>query len=186
MAGRSWAKRYAQAIYGMAAAQEPSRVDAALDRWTADLRVIGESLDNREFKAFLSHAKVPLKRKAAAIAEALGGVTPTARNLLSLMVSKGLVEQAGQVEDEYRRLLDRRRGIERVKVHSAIPLEEPERRGIVGFVERMTGGRVALDARVDPSILGGLVIQVGDKLMDGSAKSKLESLKEELETAPLR
>ena len=49
----------------------------------------------------------------------------------------------------------------------------------------MTDSKAVLDAQVDPSIIGGLVIRIGDKLLDGSTKSKLENLKEELETASI-
>ena len=76
--------------------------------------------------------------------------------------------------------------MERVSVYSAIALDDPEKERIVRFVQEMTDSKVVLDAQVDPSIIGGLVIRIGDKLLDGSTKSKLEKLKEELETASIQ
>ena len=185
MAARNWAKRYAQAIYEIATAQDPTLVETALDDWARELRLIGEALDNREFRVFLQHAKVPLARKVEAVREVFSEVSPLARNLLSLIVSRGLVDQVKQVEEEYRHLVDRHRGMERVSVYSAIALEDPEKERIVRFVQEMTDSKAVLDAQVDPSIIGGLVIRIGDKLLDGSTKSKLENLKEELETASI-
>ena len=185
MAGNRWAKRYAQAIYELATAQDPATVEETLDRWMEDLRRMGEALANSEFSVFLKHAKVPLEKKVEAIGAVLKDVDPLARNLLSIMVSRGLVDTASEVEAGFRDLVDKRRGVERVSVFSAIALEEPEREQIVRFVQSMRDSKVVLDAQVDPSIIGGLVIRIGDKLLDGSTKAKLESLKEELETASM-
>ena len=180
MAARSWPKRYAQAIYQIATTEDSKPVETALDDWVKELCVIREALDNREFRVFLQHAKVPLARKVEAIGEIFSEVSPLARTLVSLMVSRGLVGQVKEVEGEYRHLVDQHRGIERVSVYSAITLQDPEKERIVRFVQEMTDSQVVLDAQVDPSIIGGLVIRVGDKLMDGSTKLKLENLKEEL------
>ena len=185
MAGNRWSKRYAQAIYELATAQDPANVEDALDKWTEDLRLMSEALASSEFSVFLKHAKVPLEKKVDAIAAVLKDVDPLAQNLLSIMVSRGLADMASEVEAGFRDLVDRRRGVERVSVLSAISLEEPERGQIVRFVQDMTNSKVVLDAQVDPSIIGGLVIQIGDKLLDGSTRAKLESLREELETASI-
>ncbi len=63
MATRNWAKRYAQAIYEIATAQDSTLVETALDDWARELSFIEEALDNREFRVFLQHVKVPLARK---------------------------------------------------------------------------------------------------------------------------
>lgn len=183
---RGRAKRYAQAIYEIATSRDEAQVDTALDTWAQELRSIGEALESREFRNFLQHAKIPLERKVKTIGEVLPGVSSLARNLLALMVSRGLVDYLERVEQEYLYLVDRHRGVERVNVYSAIPLEDPEKERITRFVQEMTDGTVMLDTEVDPSIIGGLVIRIGDKLLDGSTKSKLESLREDLVTAPIQ
>ena len=185
MAVRGWTKRYAQAIFEIATAQDPANVEASLDTWAQELRLMSEALENEDFKVFLLHAKIPLERKVKAIREVLPGLSPLARNLLSLMVSRGVVDSLPRVQGEYLSLVDRHRGLERVKIYSAVPLEDQERERISRFVQEMTGRQVVLEAEVDPSVLGGLVIRVGDRLLDGSAKSKLKSLQQELETVPV-
>ena len=174
---RASPKRYAQAVFELALSEN------RLDPWAEDLHQIKEVVDVEEFRAFLQHAKVFLDQKVKAIGNVLPGVSPLARNLLSLMVSRGLVEQISQVEEEYLRLLDQHRGRERVEVSSAVPLESQQREHIRRFVQAMINREVVLEARVDPSILGGLILRVGDKLLDGSTKARLEGMRKELQTA---
>lgn len=186
MAGSLRAKRYAQAIYEMAMASEPREVEKTLDAWARDLRRISTALDDAEFRVFLKHAKVPFDNKVEAVRRVLGRrVNPMARNMLCVMVSQGLSDMASQVESEFRGLLDARRGVERVTVYSAIKLRRRERNRISRFVAEMTSKKVELEAHVDPAIIGGLVLRIGDKLLDGSTRTKLEGLREELEAAPI-
>ena len=185
MALRGGDKRYAQAIFEMAMTQDPAKVEKALDSWASELSTMAEAIESEEFRTFLQHAKIPLERKVRAIREVLPKISPLARNLLSLMVSRGLVEYLPRVQGEYLRLVDQHRGLERVKVYSAVPLEEQEKERISQFAREMTGKEVVLETEVVPAVLGGLVIRIGDKLLDGSARSKLESLRQELETVPV-
>lgn len=186
MAGNLSAKRYAQAIHEMATAVEPRDIEKTLDRWSDDLRLIGEALADAEFKVFLKHAKVPFDKKVEAIQESLGReINPLAQNLLCVMVSQGLSDLTGEVQSEFQKLLDVRRGVERVTVYSAIPLRGRERTRISRFVEEMTKKSVELETHVDPSIIGGLVLRIGDKLLDGSTRTRLEGLRDELEAAPM-
>jgi F-type H+-transporting ATPase subunit delta len=138
-------------------------------------------LQNEEFSAFLEHAKVPLSRKVQTIGEALQEVDPLVQNLLSLLVSRGLVELVPEIEEGYRELLGQYRGREQVEVSSAVPLQESEREQIVRFLTRLINKDVVLDSRVDPSILGGLVIKVGDRLIDGSTRTRLQGLGKQLQ-----
>ena len=186
MAGNRRAKRYAQAIYELATAVDPRQVEKTLDSWAKDLRIIATALADEEIRVFLKHAKVPFDKKVEAIDGALERrVNPLARNLLCVMVSQGTSDMAAEVESEFQGLLDVRRGVERVTVYSAIPLRKRERSRISRYVQVMTNKKVVLEDHVDPAILGGLVLRIGDKLLDGSTRTKLEGLREELESAPM-
>ena len=175
MAKRGSAKRYAQATFDIALQRDQ------LDQWANDLRLVVEALQNEEFSTFLEHSKVPLSRKVQTIGEAFPGIDPLVRNLLSLLVSRGLVEMVPDVEEGYQELLDQHRGREKVDVSSAVPLEDSEREQIIRFLTRLINKEVVLDSQVDPSILGGLVIKVGDRLIDGSTRTRLEGLGKELQ-----
>ena len=174
MPTRASAKRYAQAIYQMAFEQD------SIDRWGEDLKAFTEACEDPGLKNFLAHAKVPLARKVAAVKEGFTTSDPLVRNLLALLVSRGLVNLLPEVETEYRRLLDQYHGREHVEVLSAIALESSQVDGITRFLERLIKKQIELKSRVDPSILGGLVIRVGDRLIDGSTRSRLEALGQRL------
>ena len=175
MANRASSKRYVQAAFDIALQRD------RLDQWASDLRLVADALQNEEFSAFLEHAKVPLSRKVQTIGEALQEVDPLVQNLLSLLVSRGLVELVPEIEEGYRELLGQYRGREQVEVSSAVPLQESEREQIVLFLTRLINKDVVLDSRVDPSILGGLVIKVGDRLIDGSTRTRLQGLGKQLQ-----
>ena len=178
-----WVKRYAQAVFEIAENQGNDHMEGALDVWSGELTQILKVLENAELRAFLRHAKVRLGQKVKAIEEVLPEVSPMARNLLALLVSRGLADRVPGVEAEFRLLVDQYRGVERVKVYSAVVLEDGEKELVVSFVKEAVGREGVLEEEVDHSIIGGLIIRVGDKLLDGSTRTKLEDLKWRLETA---
>ena len=176
MPRRASAKRYAQALFALGSQRD------RVDQWAEHLDLATQALENEEFQAFLENAKVPLPRKVQVIEEILPAVEPPIRNLLSLLVSKGLVELLPNVKGEYLHLVDELKGREHVEVRSAVPLEEAQKDSISGFLTGLINKEVVLDSRVDPSILGGLVIRIGDRLIDGSTRTRLGELGKRLQS----
>ena len=172
MANRLSGQRYAQAIFELAEEHEQ------LEQWDQDLRLAADVLGDEEFALFLKHAEVPVERKTSAIAEVLSDVHPLVRNLVSLLVNRGGVDAMRDVQEGYSHLLDERLGRQRVEVTTAVPLEDAELERITNFVAQLVGREVALSAQVDDSILGGLIIQIGDRLLDGSTSSALERMRQ--------
>jgi F-type H+-transporting ATPase subunit delta len=107
---------------------------------------------------------------------------PLLRNLINLLVTKGLVDAVHDVRADYGGLLDDHRGRQRVKVTSAVPLEQDEMDRITQFLSSLVRKEIVVSSDVDESILGGVVIQVGDQLLDGSTKSRLDALRSEVVT----
>ena len=175
MPRKASSKRYAQGVFGLALER------GLLDQWANDLGVINEALRSPELKAFLDHAKVPLSRKVRTIDEVAPGVDQLMRNLLSLLVSRGIVELFPDVCDEYQRLLDEYKGRDQVEVVSAVPLESGERERLARFLTQVVQKEVVLETKVEPLILGGLLIKVGDRLIDGSTRSRLSELRKRLQ-----
>jgi F-type H+-transporting ATPase subunit delta len=171
VANRLSGQRYAQAIFELAEQHEQ------LEPWDQELRLAADVLGDEEFGLFLRHAEVPLERKITAIDEVLSETHPMVRNLVALIVSRGGVDAMRDVQEAYTRLLDERLGRQRVEVTAAVPLEPAELDRITDLVGRMVGKEVVVSALVDESILGGLIIQIGDQLLDGSASSALERLR---------
>lgn len=174
MPGKASGKRYGQAIFELAQEQGET------GQWGQDLSLVAEAFEDAEFSALLKHAGVSAEDKRSAVETVLGGVNPMVRNMVNLLVARGLVDAISEACAEYAQLLDRQEGRQRVEVTTAVPLEPPEIERIASFVSGLIGREVALTARVDEEVLGGLVIQIGDRLLDGSARARLNGLRERL------
>ena len=101
------------------------------------------------------------------------------------MIRRGRIDQLPRVAEEFHRLDDRRNGITTALATSAAPLGPAEVSALTERLQEMTGGRVRLDLEVDPSLLGGLVVRVGDRLIDGSVRGRLERLRNQLVSGAL-
>jgi len=103
-------------------------------------------------------------------------------NLIGLTLRRGRVEELPRIAAEFRRLDNARQGIVLATATSAAPLSQDEVRAVTARLEQLTGGRVELALEVDPDLLGGLVVRVGDRLIDGSVRGRLERLRNQLVT----
>src|SRR5262249_13450035 len=113
------------------------------------------------------------------------GLSAPARNLVGLVVRRGRIEQLPRVAAEFRRLDDQRQGIVHATATTALPLNDTEVRALTARLEQMTGGRIALQTDVDESLLGGIIVRVGDRLIDGSVRGRLERLRNQLASGAL-
>ena len=109
-------------------------------------------------------------------------MNPLVRNLVDLLVAKNAVDSIPGVYSGYTELLDSHLGRQRVEITTAVTLQDSEAERITAFVRELVSREVVLTTKVDESILGGLVIQIGDKLLDGSTKARLENLRNDLHT----
>jgi F-type H+-transporting ATPase subunit delta len=167
-------KRYAQAAFKLALEK------GELDSWQASLRKIADITTDEKLVALLEHPKLSFETKKTLLAELLGKINPLALNLAYLLVHKGRLGIAGDISQQYDRLLDTYRGIEHVEVITALPLDDAGRERISARFGEIIGHKVVIDAQVDPSIVGGIKARIGDTLIDGSVKSKLGALRKSL------
>gem|GEM_PF-404178 len=168
------AKRYAEALAGIA------RQTGAWARWREQLHAAQEVLSDPTVQLTLASPRVGLERKLGLIDTALGErAAPEVRNLLKVMVQRGRFDLLDQVIEWFDEYADRALGIRRFVVTSAVPLTDDQReqlrRRLAG-----PGGQAVFAERVDPAILGGLVIQHEDVIRDYSVRARLESLRERL------
>ena len=174
MARRVYAKRYSQAVFNIALETNQ------LDRWQSDLKKIASLSDDATLIAWLESPKFHFDNKARLLSEQLGDINPLALNLVYLLVARGRLSMVGDITDEYQRLLDSYRGIERAKVTTAILLDDDDKQKLGERLGAVVGRKVVLKPEVDSSLIGGIIARIGDKLLDGSTRSKLEALKNEL------
>ncbi|MCL0028725.1 ATP synthase F1 subunit delta [Dehalococcoidia bacterium] len=169
------ARRYAQAIFILAVESDE------LEKWLNDLTLLAESASNSQFLEFMTQPRVPASTKLKVIHESLGNsVGGLALNLVSLLSIRNLLHALPEIADQYQRLLDDHRGIERAEVISAVPLTDQQHRSAVELLEKMSGKEVRLSARVEPRLIGGMILRVGDSVVDGSTKTRLQTMRREM------
>ena len=175
MARGASARRYAQAVFAIALDQgEP-------DRWLDDLALLSDATANEEFAAFLDAPQLTLSQKTALIEETLGdSVGELARNLISLLASRNSARLLPSITESYQEMLDEHNGIERAEIVSAVPLSDEQQGRIETMLKNLVGKDITSTSRVEPQILGGFVARVGDKVIDGSARTRLDELRREL------
>jgi len=174
------ARRYAEAAF------EVALRDGTVDAWRAELDAAAAIASDETVRRMLANPAVALETRTA-IAEATFAVVVgrPVLNLIGLMLRRGRIEQLTRVAAEFRRLDNARQGITLATATSAAPLTPDEIRALTQRMEQFTGGRVELDLQVDPSLLGGLVVRVGDRLIDGSVRGRLERLRNQLVSGAL-
>ena len=106
-------------------------------------------------------------------------------NLIGLMIRRGRIHELPKVAAEFRRLDNARQRITVATAVSAAPLSDDEIRALTERLQQSTGGPVELSVQVDPSLLGGLVVRIGDRLIDGSVRGRLERLRNQLVSGAL-
>jgi F-type H+-transporting ATPase subunit delta len=171
----SGARRYAEAAFQVA-----SR-DGTFDDWRQQLDAAAQVIADDRARAILANPAIPTERRAEVLTKLLGSRTsPPVQNLIQLLLRRGRIEELPRVATEFARLDDQRQDITHATATSAAPLDPDEIRDLTARLEQSTGGRIALDVEVDPSLLGGLIVRVGDRLIDGSVRGRLERLRNQL------
>ncbi|MCI0770257.1 MAG: ATP synthase F1 subunit delta [Chloroflexi bacterium] len=169
------ARRYAQAAFEIALENDE------FDAWLEDLSYLAAALQSDEFSGFLDAPQVAVSQKIKLIDETVAGtISPLSRNLLALLASRNSAHLVPSITGAYQEMLDAHRGIERAEIVSAVPLSDEQQSRVSNMLKDMVGKEIALTVRVDPQILGGIVARVGDSLIDGSTRTKLEGLRREL------
>ncbi|HZR99553.1 MAG TPA: F0F1 ATP synthase subunit delta [Chloroflexota bacterium] len=171
---RPAARRYAEAVFALAAE------DNSYDAWAADLDRLGALLEVPVVAKALDSPAVPISQKLAVIAAEAPGLRPQTNNLIRLLLHRERLELLPEIAASYRELLNRARGIAVADVVTAVPLDEASRAQLASRLERYVGQKVEMQTSVDPSIIGGVVVRVGDTLLDGSVRGRLEALRRRL------
>jgi len=174
MARAASARRHAQAVFQIALEREE------LDLWRGDLERISEAMKDPLFYAFLESPKIHFDEKARILSQRLEGINPLAMNLVYLLVARRRLGIARDIAAEYQRLVDEHRGIAHAEVATAVPVDEEVKDKLVDKLGALVGKEIVLNTKVDPALIGGLVARVGDKLIDGSIKSRLLHLRQSM------
>lgn len=168
---------YARALFD--AAKDHDRLQPVADDlgdFVASVREVPE------LRALLENPQLEPRAKVGALEDILGGVDVLVRNFLLLLTERG---RAGQLEDTYReleRLVAAEQGQLNVELTTAFELSDDEAQRILGQIEQASGRTVVASRKVDPDLIGGLVVQAGSMRVDASVRGRLERLRHELLT----
>ena len=179
MAKGPTARRYAQALFAIA--QEKGNAEA----WLNDLRELTATLEEPTVSMYLSTPRVPAEAKLGVVAQVTEGRDPMIANLVGLLASRQGVALLGQVADAYNELLNVSLGRVRAEVTTATPLSAEQQKRLSDSLGASLQKTVVLETREDPEIIGGVLVRVGDQIIDGSVRTKLASLKQELASGSL-
>lgn len=144
------------------------------------LDVVSELLkENPEYMDFLSSPNIPKNERVSAVEQAFEGRIPEyVVSFVSLLCERERIRNLGECISEYKQLCDVANRISVAKVTSAVELNENEKKALTEKLEKLCGNTVVLDCCVDADIMGGVVVSVDGKVIDGSVKHKLHELKE--------
>jgi F-type H+-transporting ATPase subunit delta len=174
------ARRYAEAAF------EIAMRDETVDAWRTELESAATLVSDERVASALASPAIPLENRTALVDRLISGsVSAPVGNLVRLLLRRSRIEQLGRVAAEFRRLDNIRQGITPATATTAAELTPDEIRALTTRLEQSTGGRIELDVQIDPSILGGLIVRVGDRLIDGSVRGRLERLRNRLVSGAL-
>jgi F-type H+-transporting ATPase subunit delta len=172
---RAAAKRYARAIFELA------REEGQVDVWAERLAQVRAAFSVPEAKQILDNPTISVEGRQEAITLVLGDRADRETvNLARLLVESGRVDQVGAIAEQYALLEDEAAGRVRASATTAVELTEAERRRLAAALSSRLGKEVTLTTRVVPAILGGLVVQTGDRLIDASLATRLQQLRRRL------
>ncbi len=164
-------RAYARAVY-----------ETAVSDWLDDLRTIKQRVERRKLVTELDDPSKTIEEKKALLGDVLEeDLDHRARNFVYTLASNNDVSMLDDIIADYERLL-RQGAVELplAQVTSAVSLTDEEREAIEARLSRQFGEELEVNYSVDPSILGGVIVRVGDKYIDGSVATRLEKMRERL------
>jgi F-type H+-transporting ATPase subunit delta len=167
---------YAQGILDIA------RAEGSLENVENELFQFSQLFQgNEQLREKLTDQSLPVEKRQAIVEDLLGQkASPLTVNLISFLVGTGRARDLPTIVD---RLVERaaaEREHEVAEVRAAVPLDDEQRRRLTQALEQATGKKVELKVIVDPAVLGGIVARVGDTVIDGTIRRRLDQLRESL------
>jgi F-type H+-transporting ATPase subunit delta len=174
---RGAAKRYARAVFELANER------GTIDRWNEDLAILGALAADEDVSAFLASPKQSESEKLAVVDKALSNAQPEARRLGQMLVRRRRLPIIPEMVKAYEEAVLEQSGVLVANVTTAVELDSAGEEQVRDQLGKLFGKEVVLQTDVDPSLIGGLVVRVGDNLIDGSVSNSLRRLHERLVAA---
>jgi F-type H+-transporting ATPase subunit delta len=171
--GGSAARRYAEALFEVALREN------AVPEYRGSLERVRDAL-GPDIVRWLRDRVVPVDRRRGALEAAAKGEPAAVRAVLELLLERDRLLLLPGIAAAFGQLADRRNGIVRAKITTPVELDSGHRDEVVRRLEQTTGKRIRPTFAVDPALLGGVTIQLGDRLIDASVRAQLDALRTQL------
>lgn len=182
MRNRTVAVRYAQALLDVAIARE--NVDGVSESFDGLMDAVA---GHDGLRVFLQSPQVPNQDKKALMRSVLGDrVESVLLDFFELLIDKDRIMHAADIHEEFASLVEDHRGLQRAVVVTAVALPTDLEEQLAGKLKALTGRSIIIEKKVDPSVIGGVCVTLGDKILDGTLRTGLADVRSSLEKAPLR
>jgi F-type H+-transporting ATPase subunit delta len=182
MRNRGVATRYAQALL------DTSRKAGVLEGVAESFAAVAALYAERpELESFLEGPQVADREKEQLLDNVFGGqIEPVLLHFFHLLLAKGRIEHLADIQTAFQELVEVDQGFVRVRVVTAVPLAEDLERDLVDRLTLLTGKKITLRKRVDPSVIGGVCVSMGDQVIDGTIQTNLTKMRARLSAADVR
>lgn len=166
---------YAAALFAVA------RAEGVLEGVEDELFRVSRTIagDDR-LRSTLTDPAIPVEKRQAIVEDLLRGAKSVTRNLVSFIVGAGRAKDLPAIVDEFLSKAAAERQREVAEVTSAVPLDASRRERLAEALSKATGKQVEVHVIVDPYVLGGLRARIGDRVIDGTVRTRLRQLREQL------
>ncbi|HJQ24638.1 MAG TPA: ATP synthase F1 subunit delta [Blastocatellia bacterium] len=179
MSATTVARRYAEAMADVAIARNQ------VDQIDAELRTFAEMLrQSRELAQVFASPVLPQADKGKVLEALIARTRPGTftANLLRTMLTNYRLPLVAEVYEQYRRIINERRGVVVAEVTTAQPLAQAEQAQLGQRLQAITGKRVEFQFKTDPALIGGVVTRIGSVIYDGSVRTQLQEIEQRLKT----
>lgn len=168
--------RYAESLFDLA--KEENKVTQYLD----DIKLVGEVLDSDpQIVQFFNHVLIENDKKIQLLDQSFkGNVDPYVLNFLKLLVQSRRIRYIDDIVKSYINLSNQYLGIEEGMIYTPYELTDQQIQDIEKAISQKENKKVTLKVSIDPSLLGGIKVQIANRIYDGTIKNKVEMLKKEL------
>lgn len=174
MLPRRIAGRYADALFGLA--QEQGKISEIRQ----DIASVAEVMSTMpDFREILTHPEIPLQQKEAVVNKVFQGkISPEVLAVMFMLIKRGHDVDLATIHDIYVEQWNKARRVLPVTVESAIPLNTNQVAALQQALTKRTGATITIQQAVDPGLIAGMVVTIGDRVIDASARTALAQLRE--------
>jgi len=167
---------YSEALFDVAL--EVDKIDSFME----DLNGVVDSFNKYpEFFELFKTPQISIEEKKDIVENVFGGkINEEVLSFLKIVMDKQRGREISAITKAYEERVYKHKGIEKATVVSAVPISDENMKAITEKLEALTGKSIEMTSKIDKTILGGVMVRVGDRVIDGSLKSRLENVKEDL------